>query len=174
MGGFGGGNGGGGAAVLITSGTLGAGVATIDITSIPSGYSRFELQVSGGATDGTTDYPNLRLNADAGANYDGVIVRSTGAAVSTTTRLAANEFQIQQWGKSSDKVSSIKITIFNRNTGVLGKPILAEWYAKGNTYPHESEYGAWLNLTDEINRITLAAAVANYTTGTSYALFGYK
>jgi len=158
---------------LIASGTLTAPAASIDITSIATGFYVFELffqGISDAAGDNKTI--NIRFNNDSGNNYTGQAVSETNGVMAVATS-AASSYSLAQLGSSNSTMNGhFRMSIMNKNSAKY-KGMTSLSYAANQSRCFAGG-GQWTNTTDEISRITIIPSADNIATGSSYVLVGYK
>jgi len=158
----------GGASGWVTLGSFKATgtVASIDFSSIGSGYRHFLVILTPQVTVGA-DTLYVRFNGDSGANYNNIRTSYTSAAGSygaegtTGCRIGV---------ASSSKPCSMQIFIANFLTG---DSLTKATHASGGQYNNNGgdAVSGWTG-TNEINQITLVCAANNFAIGTQAVLMG--
>lgn len=150
----------------IATTTLGSASATVDFTSIPSTYTDLVLVFSGSTSSGNLG--KLRFNSDTGSNYSCTILWATGSY------------------KTSSRYTEPYLWVIPASANVMQNAIISiNNYANANTYktylaranmPIESvgtTIGLWRN-TNAITGIQFALSSGNYTSGSTFTLYGVK
>jgi hypothetical protein len=166
--------------VALKSTTLGSDTKTVSITSIPQGYtdlvliancrsSRADyddamyLQVGNGSIDTGSNYSKTFMSgangsAGSGRNSNLTYIDSRlSAASATNTPFSPNIFQFQNYSN----ITTYKTTLFRWNEPPSG----------GTDYGIAAAVGLWRS-TAAIDTITFTCAVANFTAGSTFTLYG--
>ena len=151
---------------------------TISFTSIPSTYSHLQVRILGrGTVASVTQTAVLTLNNDTAANYanhgiigDGATVQATGnASASNIARIysvgnnatadimSVGIIDIHDYASTS-KYKTVRIFTGDDRNGA-GRTALSS--------------GLWQSTT-AVNRLDIITASANWTTTTTFALYGIK
>lgn len=151
---------------------------TITFSSIPSTFKHLEIRGLGKSSSAGSTYinVNIRFNGDTGANYayhylqaDGTSVYASGTASSTSAEYvgqatlnsanapAGNLISILDYA-STTKNKTLRSFVGNDNNGT-GRPHLGS--------------GLWIS-TAAISSISLIIGSGNFTTDTTFALYGIK
>ena len=148
----------------IATTTLGSAVSTYTFTSIPSTYTDLVLIINGTVGSGVST--TLRFNSDSGSNYSFTGINGNGSSASSfrssgTTEIATGEIRTYN--------STIILNIQNYSNSTTYKTLLS----RANT---ASDYvqafvGMWRN-TNAVTSITMGLASGNYSTGTTFTLYG--
>ena len=154
---------------------------TITFSSIPSTYKHLQIRGFSLSTAGVNASTiTVRFNSDSGSNYayhrllgDGAAVYSVGSATQTSMFLggAIAGTNVANVGGATiidiiDYASTSKyktLRSFNGSDGNTG----------GGVYYLELDSGLWQS-TSAINSISLISGAANFTTSTTFALYGIK
>jgi len=151
---------------LVASSTLGGAAASIDISSIPSGFKGLLVHIN--VQTASDDTIKVRLNADATANaHNWNWLLETGSAESHGNSGAGDTYWMIGSCKS-DKSATIQLQI--SNDAALKKSFNS---VSGTFLLNFFGSGYW-NSTAEINRLTFVLTGAgNMSTGTSVQVYGY-
>jgi hypothetical protein len=162
--------------IKIASVTVGSGGASsIDFTSIPSTYTDLCVKMSVRDTNpGTEGSVTLQFNGDTASNYKFILLFGTGSSAGsyspgTTTTGAVAGFEPTS-GYTSNIFSNNEFYIPNY-AGSAYKSISADAAAENNAT--SARLGLYANLwqsTSAINRVTLSAGFAQYSTATLYGI----
>lgn len=154
---------------------------TISFTSIPSTYKHLQIRYIARSDAAATDRTiTVRFNSDSGSNYayhnlygDGSAATSSGA--STTTGMIQRSITAASATASimgvgiidiHDYASSTKNKTLRSFTGVDANTASTDWKVSLNS-------GLWVN-TNAITSISLIASSGNFTTASTFALYGIK
>lgn len=169
-----------GAMSLIASAILGVAAATIDLTSIPAGFSLLNILLITQTDNASNQNLLITFNGDSGNNYD---CEQSNANASSPTAT-----------ESSNAAASLNIGAVapsNATGCTLSTTISLPWYsattfhktlvASGTltlgtattNYWLRSASGRWRS-TAAINRITLTLAAGNFIAGTQWAMYGVQ
>jgi len=161
----------GGAAKLwevLADTTLGSAAATIDFSSIATGYKMFKLIVSAGNSGAAQVSIGLRFNADAGANYAYTFLRTVGSTVTGNTITGATEMYFWHAENSATQMCPGEIIIYNVAADQKTASGFGGWPA-GSVHLAS---GKWSDTTNEINQITLVLSSNNFVAGSRAILLG--
>jgi hypothetical protein len=155
----------------IATQTLGSAAASVTFSSIPSTYTDLVLIITPQSSSGTTSV-DIQFNGDTGTNYsltflygDGTsaasgrasnnAVANGGTAVATANTLLINTVQIQNYSNTTTYKS-----LLTRANNTVGNVL--------------TSISMWRN-TAAINSVLLKLATgANFTTGSTFSLYGVK
>jgi hypothetical protein len=176
----GGGGGGGGAWTLISTQTLNASAASIDIQNIPGTFNHLFLVIIARG-DGAVLEANIliRFNSDAGGNYDAEDVFSNnaiagGAGVNAGTAARVGN-AISALGTSPGFGQAQTMFPFYSQTTALKGWITQSGrmstVGDASRYTIDQWQGQWRSSA-AINRLTLTLSTGNYVAGTAYTLHG--
>ncbi|MCX6500786.1 MAG: hypothetical protein NTU93_18635 [Arthrobacter sp.] len=156
------------AIVRIAGGALGAATASIDITSIPTGYTRLVLELSQVGVS-ASDYIKIRFNADAGTHYEQEAILSAGAGA--PTGFTNNSDCLNATGSfENNNDGAVKLVVYNC-TGAYVKAYTYELW--NQSAGHQITLRGNWSITSEINQITITAQAGNLNAGLKYTLLGY-
>lgn len=148
---------------------------TISFTSIPSTYKHLQIRVSG--TTGASSVVNVTFNSDTGSNYarhrltgDGASVGAVGSATQTAIPMQGSS----GLAPSTSVQTAFVIDILDYANTNKYKTLrsLDAWDNNGSGMV-EFLSGLWQN-TNAISTITLTTNTGNWTTASSFALYGIK
>lgn len=153
---------------------------TITFSSIPSTFKH--LQIRGiGRTDGGNVNGLLRFNSDSGTNYayhilygDGSAAGAQGFASDTSINFARTAVSTS----TADVLGGTVVDILDYGSTTKNKTVRAffgfDMNTASTTYQVRIGSGLWMN-TNAITSISLiAGGSANWTTQTTFALYGIK
>lgn len=155
-------------------------VATSSITfsSIPADYAHLFLEVyARGDTAATAASLVMRLNSDAGANYDAEVLLVNGATVAGSEQLAATSMRIGQFPANTAVASAFASTRIgiDHYQSAAHKSAYAQTATKIGTATGniqiELESGHWRS-TAVINAIQLLPSAGNFAAGCRATLYG--
>lgn len=150
---------------VIATDTLTGAAASIDFSSIASGYKRIKVEIWGEGISGAANVL-VKLNNDAGANYDGYGLNVSAGAASVVN----NGTGPWRWGGAqtgSGKNFSGQMTIINEVSKT--KHMCSHFDNLGQTV--EIFGGSWDTGT-EIDQITVYPSANNLESGTRVTLYG--
>lgn len=145
---------------------------TITFSSIPSTYTHLQIRGIMLNTPGSGDNMSVRFNSDSGSNYayhqltgDGASAAATGA--SSVTLMLGAYHTATQYGATVIDILDYKNTSKNKTMRTLHGSD-----ANGSGFVILRS-GLWMN-TNAITSISLLAGSGNWTTATTFALYGIK
>jgi hypothetical protein len=171
-----------GAMVRLSDTTLGAGAATIDISSISSAYAHLRLVIQGrGDTVANNVGLFLRLNNDSGASqYTYAWLLGSGVTASTVDNASSTQMQVGNLAAASASATlsgSAEILIPNYTNTTFIKRVQsqfsAQWGSGAGSWQAGTVGGYWAN-TAAVNRITLIPGAGNFVAGTRVTLYGWS
>ena len=150
--------------------------ATISFTSIPSTYTDLVIAGSYSGTGGAGFDVTLN-NVTTNSSYSLTRITFTGSAASSFRSTSQNAFALNYNGSiaSTPDYSTVLINLFNYANTTTYKTMLVKY---GNTGTDLGPIvGLWRgstgSATEGINRVDLkAAGGANWTTGTTFTIYG--
>lgn len=152
---------------------------TITFSSIPATYKHLQLRVIARNTNVGTGAPggNIRINGDSGANYSNHILYGNGANALTYTQSSTSTpiiADIVANGNAANIMSSFIIDILDYASTSKYKTIrcLYGWDLNGSGIVALNSV-AWLN-TAAVDSISIIAPADNFTTTSSFALYGIR
>lgn len=161
--------------IATLSGTGSSG--TISFTSIPSTYKHLQIRFMGKASGtGGVENPSLRFNNDSANNYSAHRLYGNGSSASADAFTSVAQIRAGFFPDSSTAnlmgVSIIDILDYtNTNKNKVVK-ILSGVDQNGSGYVTLSS-GAWYS-TSAINRIDLIEPGLNWTSNSTFALYGIQ
>jgi hypothetical protein len=162
---------------LIQTQTLGAD-ATITFSSIPSSYTDLHLAITArsAAAGQTQDNLFLTFNGSSATQYNWQGIKSTNlsiaAAPGTNQSVMSFQSSLPGGGSTTNAFGNAYITILNyasSNPKIVFADLANE--QSGLSGYRNSWYAFW-NNTAAINSITISAAGANITAGSTISLYG--
>jgi hypothetical protein len=150
---------------------------TITFSSIPSGYKHLQIRSNFFTSAYGTPAIRLQFNGDTGSNYAYHNLHSNSASVNTNQSTSTT--QILVVGGSPDinadyAISSV-IDIYNYTSTAKTKTVRimsgtdgAAYFAAGNV----SLVSGLYNTTTAITSLTISLASLNFTTNSTFALYG--
>lgn len=158
--------------IATVSGTGSSG--TVTFSSIPSTYSILQIRCNWFST--ATNNPYMRFNSDTAGNYSWTHLHGDGAGA-TAAQNAATSASFIYWGYSTDSNTPNSAIIDINNYASTSKTKVAKIFA-GQDYVSAGEIahwaGVWNNSSTAINSISLITGAGNFTTTSTFALFGIK
>lgn len=157
--------------------------SSITFTSIPQTYTSLQIRgIARGLTAGTTA-SNLRLiiNADTGANYAYHNLQGTGATAVATGGTALGYVLLPRLtcnsGVTSDTYGAMIIDLHDYASTTRNKTVRVFGGLDANTASTEFRVslasGLWIN-TSAITSIEITSDAGNFTTASTFALYGIK
>jgi hypothetical protein len=168
-----------GATTKISSATLGAPAANLDITSIPGTFTSLELHALVRSDQGASSNTALTFNGDSAAHYD----RQTSGANATSGIAAAGTAEsgilsilYAITGTTASVFTTLRVVIpFYSGTTAFKNCFISstefQTLGTGATYEVDNSGFLWRS-TAAITRITIAPAAGNWIAGSAYALYG--
>jgi len=156
------------AMVALANLTLGSAQASVTFASIPtSGYRDLRLVVN--AATSAEGNINIQINGDTGSNYSQVNMRgfassSTGSSSGTSTNIQSN----YSTGLSTSSRAINTYDFMDSNATDKHKTILIR---ANHSDEVDALAGRWAN-TSAITSILIASGGGNFTTGSTFALYG--
>lgn len=160
---------------LIAESVCASDVASVDFSSIVSGYKHFLVLINACSDNTSNDYWLLvRFNNDSGNNYidntsgtaDASIILGGTASLHTLPRYnstykftALTQLMISNFNPARAKTIAGTVVTVAAATPVVSGGVVG---------------GAWRNTAAEINRITFLASTGNIKTGSSFRLYGTR
>lgn len=156
---------------------------TITFSSIPQSYKHLEIRFTGRTTtsEGLIIAGNLRFNGDAGTNYAGHFLQSTGFTPETSSNTSRSDILIQKFiPQNLNTVGSFAGGVFSfldYSSTVKNKTVLGLYGSmNGSTATFDSilklQSGLWMN-TAAMTSITFTIA-NNFTTSSRFSLYGIR
>lgn len=148
----------------IATTTLGSNTNTVTFSSIPSTYTDLILVAAGTMTAETNGIINF--NSDTGNNYSRTYMYGNGTSALSGRNSTAGALLVFYWGTGQN--NSI-INIQNYSNTTTYKTVVGR-----NNNPNNSTYtgvAMWLS-TSAINRMDISTTGQNFTTGSTFTLYG--
>ena len=153
---------------------------TITFSSIPSTYQHLQIRYIGRSDAAAVDRTiTMRFNSDSGSNYayhhlygngstvtangtstTGVLIRSVTAASAAANVMGVGVIDIHDYASTTKNKTSRILSGLDGNTASTDYQIVLT-------------SGLWIN-TSAINSITLIPSTGNWTTTSTFALYGIK
>jgi hypothetical protein len=148
---------------------------TITISSIPATYKHLQLRwMPTNTTSGQTIY--MRVNSDTGANYAKHLLVGTGTAASASGTASTTSIEIEGnnigSGTTYPACGIIDIIDYASTTKYKTIRSIAGFDANGSGEV-DIVSGLWMN-TSAITSITIFVGTGNFTTSSTFALYGIK
>ena len=158
----------------IATTTLGSAAATIDFTSIGSGYTDLRLVLV--CTTSVSNVLRLRYNADSATNYSNTNLVGDGfsAASYRKTNISSIELTESATVGTSTTIPEFFTTDIFSYAGSTNKTCLVAVNQERNDSSSQVQrkVGLWRS-TSAINQLTLSlSGAANFNTGTTATLYG--
>jgi hypothetical protein len=150
--------------------TLPSDAATLDATSIPSGYNKLVIVVWGRAASSSNSYLAFHFNSDTtSSDYDCVFVGATSGSpfsgVCSANGITGTEYASLSSNAAGSQPATSTIEIQNYALSASAHAYSAvggRWFASGN-FGQVSVYGWWNNSTPQaITAIHFAPGVGNF------------
>jgi hypothetical protein len=155
----------------IATQTLGSAAASVTFSSIPSTFTDLVFVVNAmGAS--ASQYQRLQVNGDTGSNYSRTGLAATGSSVYSyrDTNLTTFAF-VGQSTLSTTPSNTAIVNLQNYSNTTTYKTFLARI---GNAVDgSEVTVGLWRS-TAAINSVVFSPNTGNYSTGSTFSLYGIK
>ena len=152
----------------IATTTLGSASASIDFTSIGSGYTDLKVILIGACTAGSNI--NMRFNNDSTAIYSRTTFNADGTSASTNRATGDNRIYTG-YSYQSSSPTLIEIDIFSY-AGSTNKTCLANSSSDNNgTGLKQVTVGLWRS-TSAITQVNLLSQTSTFIAGTTATLYG--
>ena len=157
---------------------------TITFSSIPSTYQHLQIRfIAKFTADSTNEDLNITINSDTGSNYAWHRLRGNGSTVSAAGAASASNISIKNAVIGSLTVPSlanrysvglIDIHDYASTSKTKTIKVMTGWDANGDATGYITlQSGLW-NSTSALNSITLTVPSLNFTTASTFALYGIK
>lgn len=153
--------------VALKTTTVGSGVSTFDITSIPSGYTDLIL-VANAACTATGQYIALRFNSDSGTNYSDTVLEGNGSSATSNRESNLNRVQMVYQRGTDSTFGTIQWHIQNYSNSTTYKTVLGRWNFAGDGVT--AGVSTWRN-TNAITSITVLTS-GTFVSGSSFTVYG--
>ncbi|MFA6329977.1 MAG: hypothetical protein WCX64_04845, partial [Candidatus Micrarchaeia archaeon] len=163
---------------VIASGTLGSSAASIDVSSIASGYKKIELLIYRMLTSTGTKI-RIALNNDSSGDYYTQYLGASNSTVTAGRNTGGTYFETQYstTGGYTTDVDFLRFAVYNHAASDVKICELDDstqtTLGSRDVNSLSWQKGFWNNAT-EVNRITVTPATGTFGTGTMYVLVGYK
>jgi hypothetical protein len=153
----------------IATTTLGSATGSYTFSSIPSTYTDLVLVASGLVSINGYDC-DVRVNSDTGANYSYTVLGGNGTSAVSYRQTGVTFIRFSTYSSWSTTTPAVSIMQFQNyaNTSTY-KTIMGRDNASVNGT--DATVGMWRS-TSAINSITLFVQGANFSTGTTFTLYG--
>jgi hypothetical protein len=145
---------------------------TITFSSIPGTYQHLQLRINSKNTTGNN--LELQFNSDTGANYVRHYLRGNGSTVTASAQTAQNQIEFMGSGGGTPNPAVLIIDIQDYASTSKNKTV--------RNFSGQDENGSgivilssglWLN-TNAVTSITFKVSSGNFTTDSTFALYGIK
>lgn len=147
---------------------------TVTFSSIPSTYSFLQIRCNWVST--AINNPIMRFNSDTGANYGWTHLYGDGKGGNADNNNSTGATFIY-WGYSNNNSNPNSAIIDINNYASTSKTKVAKIFSgQDNTSDGEVAHwtGIWNNSSTAVNSISLISAAGNFTSTSTFALFGIK
>lgn len=144
--------------------TLSSAAADVTFTGIPQTFTDLVL-VANGSTSTATNNILFRFNGDTGSNYSRTRVLGNGSSASSERQSNVTSMAIGDWG--TDRCVVIA-NVQNYSNTTTNKTVLSRSSSEGFVSAY---VGLWRN-TSAISSITFFKASADFTSGSTFTLYG--
>ena len=146
--------------------TLSSSAASVTFGSIPSTYRDLVVVVAGSASGGDGIY--VRFNSDTGSNYSFVRMFGTGTTNGSTSGSSQTSGEFGEiW--TAQNVNLLHIMDYSATD--KHKTFLGRTASPSNVIMAHA--GRWAN-TSTVDTVTIRTSVTNFSSGTSFALYGIE
>jgi hypothetical protein len=162
--------------IATANGTGSSGVITF--STIPSTYKHLQLRWINKSTS-TGSYNLLRFNGDSGSNYSDHYLYGQGSnpalAGADTTQTSINLYGSLVTSTAADVYAAHIVDILDYTSSNKNKTVRAfgGQDSNGSGVIFLSS-GLWMNSSTAISSLTITANTGNFTTASSFALYGIK
>lgn len=157
----------------IAAQVLDAAAASIVFSDISTAYRMFRITLYI-IKDGTGGLAELRLNSDAGANYDRQYMTANGVSIGGNRNLGLDSHRIDS-GIGANNHSLAEILIAKQVATEMALIFSRSNYGNGGVDPYiDLQVSQWTNVADLINRIDIIASAGNFDVGTRAVLEGIQ
>jgi hypothetical protein len=161
--------------IATANGTGSSGVITF--SSIPSTYKHLQIRWIDKSTT-TGSYNFLRFNSDSGSNYANHYLYGDGASAvagADTTQTSINLYGSLVTSSASNVYAVHVLDILDYTSANKNKTIRAIGGQDSNGSGIAIlTSGLWMNSSTAISSLTITANTGNFTTASSFALYGIK
>lgn len=159
---------------------LGSAASEITFSGISQAYQHLEVHLFGRASAGTAITLSIRLNGDAGTNYDRQWLIGNGASASASEAFGTTEARvglIPGAGVSGNVAGGIIVTIPDYSRTAWQKVGLTQNAHKSgiaSSNLHTRIHAVFYRSTAAVTSVTFLLSSGNFDTNTRAALYGYK
>jgi hypothetical protein len=163
--------------------TIGSGGASnVEFTSIPGTYAHLQIRILARSTRTTseTDYMNVTVNSDTGANYSYHYLEGNGTSIGAGSSLSLNQMYSSYIGSDGASNSSIfganVIDILDYSSANKNKTFrfLGGMDNNGTGGKVAMMSGLWMNSSTAISSIKFTPSTGSFKQYSSFALYGIK
>jgi hypothetical protein len=154
----------------------GSGVSTITFSSIPSTFKHLQIRMFGQDAAGSGGYVRMRFNGDTGTNYYVHGLTGTGSTVYASNNGPMNNMYTYGYYPNVNSFFSniFDITDYASTTKNKTSRLFGGYDSNGTNSQEVSLFSyLWLN-TNAITSITIYGDDGNFSSTTSFALYGIK
>jgi len=152
--------------VALDKATANGSTSTITFSSIPATYTDLVLVIAGNTVNQGTI---VQFNSDTATNYSRIILRGNGTAASSVTQ--GNQSSVVLDGSFSQPIQNAIVNIFNYANTTTYKTSLVR---SNNAGTGIDAIAATWRSTSAINRIDITLTTANFSSGTTFSLYGIR
>lgn len=152
----------------IATQTLGSSAASVTFSSIPGTYT--DLVLIAAPIYSTSAASVLTLNSDTGSNYSATWLYGTGSAAGSF-RVSNSTFTMNYFNNGSSDTPNQIINLQNYSNTTTYKTVLIR--NNNAAQGTDAVVGLWRNTT-AISTITIQTTTGNYSTGSTFSLYGIK
>jgi hypothetical protein len=157
---------------FIAESVLGADAASVDFSSIASGYKYFMVLISACASSSTDRYIYMRFNGDTGSNY----YDTSGGISSGHSSLylgASGQYTLPKINATYKYRALSQILICNDDSA-KSKIVAGFFLSPGAAFATGTLGGLWREVSTEINQITFIPSGDNIESGSTFRLYGVR
>jgi len=149
----------------IATNTLGSAASSVTFSSISGSYT--DLIIIQDSQSSAGGYTQITFNSDTGSNYSNTQFYA-GSGAAGTSRTTGLTYMQTGYNTASSQVGHI-YQIMNYSNSTTYKTALTRWNDTADTVG--ASVGLWRS-TSAITSITLTQASGNYSTGSTFTLYG--
>jgi hypothetical protein len=152
--------------VAIAEQTLGSAAASVTFSSIPGTYT--DLVIVAAPLYSTSAASRIVLNGDTGGNFSATWIFGDGTSAGSF-RVANTTFTINYFNNGSTSTPNNIINLQNYSNTTTYKTLLVR--NNNAAVGTDAAVGLWRN-TSAISTITIQTTTGNYSTGSTFSLYG--
>jgi hypothetical protein len=153
----------------IATTTLGSGTGTVTFSSISGSYTDLIL-ITNSATGVNDIDMYIQVNSDTGSNYSWTALRGNGSAASSARGTSSSlGYRVGNMSGSNVGQNNAVIQFQNYSNTTTYKTILSR--SNNASLLVEAYVGLW-RITSAINRIDIKTQSGNFSTGSTFTLYG--